>query len=238
MVKKGRDFSDLTIIIPTLNEVENVGRILSAIRKLYYNSYVIVSDDGSEDGTAGVVRRVSRNDRRIMLLDRKKNPVKGLTASVVDAALLTKTDKIVVMDADMQHPVELVGRISDSLESCDLCVGVRTTVRKWGFFRRVLSKGISYFSFFVFVIRGKITCNDMMSGFFGIGGDLFRGTIKKNRKGFVYKGYKVLLDTMRMLDKNSTRVGELPYATFHDREAGKSKLRFRRMLEVVESTLK
>lgn len=232
------DFSDLTVIIPTRNEADNISGILSSLRRQYKNISIIVSDDGSTDGTREIVENASKVDRRVMLLDRRKKSIKGLTISVLDAALITNTKKIIVMDADMQHPPELVGKIARNLDSCDLCIGVRTNVKKWGWYRRLLSKGISYFAFVVFKFRGKITCSDMMSGFFGIRGALFKKVIRKNEKGFVDKGYKVLLDTMRMLDRRSTRVAEMPYSTFRDRRSGKSKLRFRHMMEVVISTLK
>lgn len=232
-----RGFSDLTVVIPTLNECDNIDKVISVLKGLYEGVHIIVSDDGSTDGTIEKVRSIARRDGNVRLLDRRDKEVKGLTASVVDAALMADTRKIVLMDADLQHPPELVGEIARKLDDYDLCIGVRTVVKRWGFHRRLLSKGISYFSFFVFKLRGKITCDDMMSGFFGIRTALFTWTINRNRRGFVYKGYKVLLDTMRMLDKNETRVKELPYSTFHDRASGSSKLTLRHMAEVVVSTL-
>ncbi len=50
------DFADTTIIIPTLNESATIGKLLNYLANKYPNVKVIVCDDGSSDGTAGIVR--------------------------------------------------------------------------------------------------------------------------------------------------------------------------------------
>jgi len=231
------DFSETTVIIPTLNEAGNIGRLIKRLSKLYYGINIIVCDDGSTDGTAERVKKIAASDHRVMFVDHSKAGVKGLTASVIYAAELVATPKIVVMDGDMQHPPELVGKIAHMLDESDLCIGIRTHVNNWGWYRRFLSKGISYFSYFIFKIRRKRTCDDMMSGFFGIKTKLFKRIIAEHKEEFVLRGYKVLLDTLRMLNKG-VKISELPYITFHPREKGWSKLKIRHMVDVLISTLR
>jgi len=231
------DFSETTVIIPTLNEAGSIGELIKRLSKLYYGINIIVCDDGSTDGTAEKVKKIAVSNRRVMFVDHSKAKIKGLTASVVYAAELVATPKIVVMDGDMQHPPELVGKIAHMLDESDLCVGIRTRVNNWSWYRRFLSKGISYFSYFIFKIRRKRTCDDIMSGFFGIKTKLFKRVIAEHKEGFVLRGYKVLLDTLRMLDR-SVRISEVPYDTFHPREKGESKLKIRHMVDVLVSTLK
>ena len=55
MSENQRNFSDLTIIIPTLNEEQTIGLLLEKLEKEVPQSTVIVSDDGSKDKTKEVV---------------------------------------------------------------------------------------------------------------------------------------------------------------------------------------
>jgi dolichol-phosphate mannosyltransferase len=221
-----KDYSDLTVIIPTLNEVDNIGGLIRRLTSGYKNVSVIVSDDGSTDGTKEVVLACSRRNR-----------THGLTASVLDAAMQTRTGKIVVMDGDLQHPPQKVRKIADLLDDCDLCVGVRTTVKNWGLHRRIISKGYAYFSVVVFKLRDKPVCNDMMSGFFGVKTTLFKRLIREHRDRFVEDGLKILLDVLKLLDSN-VRMHEVPYVTFHERKEGKSKFSFKHVVSTLKSTFR
>lgn len=215
-------YSDLTLIIPTLNEEGNIKMLLGLLQNSYPDINVIVADDGSADKTQKSVLEISKRNKRIKLLDRSKRQ-HGLTASVLDAAMIIKTGKIIVMDGDMQHPYQKVREMAKVLDHCDLVIGVRTRVENWGLQRRLISLSISSLAYLVFLLRGKPTCSDMMSGFFGIRAALFKSIIKGNRASFVGKGYKVLLDTLRIIDGN-VKIDEVKYSTFQNRKYGKSKL--------------
>lgn len=237
-----RDFSNVTIIIPTLNEGKNISKLISLLTGKYRKINVIVSDDGSTDGTKETVLRISRSNKRIKLLDRTSKPVHGLTASVIDAAMIVSSKYIVVMDGDMQHPYEKVGAIINALDDCDIVIGVRSMVKDWGLHRRVISKSMSSFVYATFKLRGKRVSGDMMSGFFGIRSLLLQSLVKRHKEQFVPKGYKVLLDILRVVDRNS-KIEEVRYATFHPRKEGKSKLGIKNMvgnqaINTIKSTLK
>lgn len=231
------DYSDTTVIIPTLNENETIGELVKLLTSKHKNISVTISDDGSTDGTRGTILKIGKKNGRVKFLDRRRDNIRGLTASVLDAALRAKTKKIVVMDGDLQHPYDRVMSIADALDRYDIVIGVRTYIRNWGLLRRIISKGMSYSAYIIFKFRGNKTCNDMMSGFFGIRTELFKELIKKNRRRFVMKGYKVLLDTLRITDKKTT-TGEVYYSTFHDRRRGRSKFGFNQVINTLKSTLK
>ncbi len=230
-----RDFSDVTIVIPCLNEVENIPRLVRLLARSYRNISIIISDDGSTDGTREAVSEIKYG--RLRFLDRSRREVHGLTASVIDAAMLSRTGKTVVMDADMQHPYEKVSQISRMLDRSDLVIGVRTEVRDWGMHRRILSGGITAFALAVFGARGKRTSRDMMSGFFGIRTGIFKRLIREHRSEYVGKGYKVLLEILKFIERDA-RIAEIDYGTFHQREGGKSKLRARHMYYTVLSIVR
>ena len=231
------NFSDTTVIIPTFNESENVPKLLSLLIQNYKGIRAIVSDDGSTDGTKEKVLKMSKKYKsQVYFLDRSKSSVHGLTASVIDAATIVKTKKTVVMDGDMQHPFEKVKDLSKKLDDYDLAICVRTRVKDWGISRRIMSKCMATFVYTVFKLRGKPTCKDMMTGFFGIRTELFKSVIKKNERAYVGSGYKVLLDTLRIIGKNITIV-EVGYATFHNRKHGESKLGMNQIINTIKSTL-
>jgi dolichol-phosphate mannosyltransferase len=201
---------------------------------MYNGISVIVSDDGSNDGTKKIVNGLRKRNRNILLLDRSQRKVHGLTASVLDAVMITGTKKVVVMDGDMQHPPSKLGNIADALDRYDLVIGIRTRVKKWELYRMVQSKGIAYLSYVLFALVGRRKCNDMMSGFFGIDTNIFKDLIKRHRKEFVEEGYKVLLDILKVMGRSGT-IGEVRYSTFHLRKAGKSKFEFKHVMTTLRS---
>ncbi len=232
------EYSDLTVVIPTLNEEKNIGLLMGKLQDSYKGINIIVSDDGSSDGTKGIVNKFAKDNGRIMFLDRSLDMIHGLTISVIDAAELTKTRYLVVMDGDMQHPAEVVEKIYKSLlEGNDIVVGVRKKVEKWGIWRHLISISASSLSHLVFKLRRKMAVSDMLSGFFGIKTALFKDIIKNNKSSFVFKGYKVLIDILRNVNNNA-KIAEIPYVTFHERTLGKSKFRYSLVLNLIESLLK
>lgn len=233
-------FSDLTVIIPTLNEREDVPKLINILRDSYKGVHIIISDDGSTDGTKEAVEVIARKSKGVLFLDRRKKDIHGLTASVVDAAMLVKTRKIVVMDGDMQHPPNKVGSIARALDRNDVVIGVRSTIKNWDLHRRIVSKSVNALAYSTFKMRGRHTTKDMMSGFFGIRSRLFRELISENSGEFTGKGYKVLLDILRLADR-SVRVAEIRYDTFQDRRHGRSKLKMmgiHQMPKVLRSVLR
>jgi dolichol-phosphate mannosyltransferase len=230
-------YSEITFIIPTLNEVGNINKLISIVTSRYKGSKIIFADDGSTDGTQEEIMVWSKKFSNIKLLDRSKETIHGLTISVISAAIKVNTKYAIVMDADLQHPISKIDEIYRKLHEYDLVVGIRTTVRKWGWHRRLLSKSMAIFSYIVFKLRGRPTCNDMMSGFFGIRSSIFKKIIEKNKDLYVLTGYKVLLDTLRLAD-SSIKIGEVKYSTFHIRKEGKSKFKLKVITDAFRSTLR
>ncbi|MEM0149448.1 MAG: glycosyltransferase [Candidatus Micrarchaeaceae archaeon] len=230
-------YSDITVIIPTLNEEKNVRKIVPILCGMYKGIHIIFADDGSTDGTKEAARALSKRYANVELLDRTHAAVHGLTVSVIDAALHANTEKIIVMDADLQHPPRMVGKISAGLNHYDIVVGVRISVRSWGFHRRVMSKGMAFIAYAVLKMRRRYVCNDIMSGFFGIKANVFKNIIRKNRGLFVPTGYKVLLDTLRLAGPGLL-IGEVKYSTFHKRYSGSSKFKPKIMLDTLKSTFR
>jgi len=109
----------VSIIIPTLNEAENLSRLLPEIKRVLseYKYEIIVVDKHSPDGTADIARK---NGVKVLYDDKGKGSalVKGLKAA--------KGDIIISMDADLSHrPKELKLLILGIETGYDVCMGSR-----------------------------------------------------------------------------------------------------------------
>jgi len=228
-------YSDTTIVTPTFKEAKNIGKLLEKITIICPFIHVIVADDGSRDGTQEIVREFSRKNKNVMLLDRSKKQ-KGLTASVLDGVMHSKTPYVVVMDADFQHPPEAVKSIVEQLRNGgQVVVGTRIDKPEdWGFFRFLASDTAILLGRFRLRLSGAYA-RDVVSGFFGARTDLFKGQIEKCSHRFVPEGYKVCLDLLKTLPRD-TKVREAPYS-FELRKEGKSKMGTKHVIAYFKSLL-
>ena len=214
-----KDYSDTTVVIPTLNEESNILELLNLIEKLYKNISIIISDDGSEDSTQYIVKEYSKKNKKIKLLDRSEMAVHGLTASVVDASKTVKTKYTVVMDGDLQHPPEKIEDIVRELRKGNcLVAGARKKVFDWSLDRRIISKVAAFLGKIRLLSKG-IVCKDILSGFFGIKTKIIKGIKKEN---FEITGYKILFDILKNI-KRDTKIKNI-YYDFGMRKRGHSKI--------------
>jgi len=225
------DYLDLTIIIPTLNEEQNISVLLNKVNALYPGSPVLVVDDGSEDRTREIVRAFGDG---AALIDRSDKHTHGLTASVIDGIMLTETEYFVVIDGDLQHPPEKIKEIVSMLrDGYDLVVGVRKDVSGWQWYRRAISDGASMLGQIALILRGAPKCNDIMSGFFGAKTEFVLPYIQKYTSRFEMSGFKILFDLLKMLPEH-TSVREVPYI-FGERDFGSSKMGVSHMFSYMRS---
>jgi dolichol-phosphate mannosyltransferase len=236
MSRNKMNYKDTTIIIPTLNEERNISELLEKLENLYHNIRAIVSDDGSKDKTQNIVKSINKRNQNVLLLDRKKESIHGLTASVIDAVKETKTKYLVVMDGDMQHPPENVGEIINRLrENNDIIIGVRENVYFDGIFRTLMSRTAITFGQMRLLCKG-LYCHDVVSGFFGCKTSLFQERILLYESKFEKEGYKILFDLLKLTKKN-TKIKEIEYV-FSSRSAGKSKINKKHILVYFRSLFK
>lgn len=117
------------VIIPTYNEIENIGKIIAAVSDIEGDYYILVIDDGSPDGTADAVRSIQKQrPDRIFLIERSGKLGLG-TAYVAGFkwALEHDYDYIFEMDADFSHnPADLPRLLAACVEGgADMSVGSR-----------------------------------------------------------------------------------------------------------------
>ena len=116
------------VIIPTYNEIENAENIIRAVLGLEGEYSILIIDDGSPDGTAGVVKKLmSEFLERLHLLERSGKL--GLGTAYITGfkwALENGYDYVFEMDADFSHaPADLPRLYAACKDGADLAVGSR-----------------------------------------------------------------------------------------------------------------
>ena len=99
---------ELSIIVPTFNECENVPVLVDRLRKALPGVAweMIIVDDDSPDGTADVARTIGATDARIRCLRRVGR--RGLSGACLEGMLASQARYAAVMDADLQHDERLL----------------------------------------------------------------------------------------------------------------------------------
>lgn len=234
--------ANLSIIIPTYNESENIIDLLSRITKLFsfsssVTTEIIVVDDDSPDETGRLVEYYSRHNTDFrnpnpsqldnIVSERETCSVRvihrshktGLVSAILEGIKCSLGQFILVMDADFSHSPELIPRMIHELESPDIDIVVASryttggSIVGWPFKRRLISKGAVKIAKYGLPIIKDV--KDPMSGFFALKRHVIQDITIDSA------GYKILLEIL--VKANNARVKEIPY-TFTDRKAGKSKL--------------
>lgn len=236
--KEPRSYADLTIILPTLDEGQNIKYLLSCLTSYYKDVHIIVADDGSRDGTNESV--LNFQGKNVNFLDRKDAQIHGLTVSVLEAIKLVDTKYFVVMDADGQHPWQKVEDLMNHLRSGDkLVIGSRLKVAgKWPLRRRLVSFFVAALGKAALLLRKKyyLSC-DILTGFFGAEAIFFQKIAfdKNNIVKFRLRGYKVVFDFLKIMP-TPVQFGEVLYE-FNARRGATSKLNFKVYLEYLKSVI-
>lgn len=231
-----KHFFDLNIILPTLNEEKNIGKILKTLQNLYPDAHITVADDGSKDNTPKLVKNLSTNNPKLCLLDRSNEKVKGLTASVVHAIQITDQKYFTVIDADLQHPPEKIQNILNSLKKNDIVIGIREkVVCAWPIHRKFISRSAIALGNLRLLIAGK-RYKDIVSGFFGADTSIVKQVIKIHKPKFELQGYKVLFDILKYIPRKA-KVSYVPYE-FGLRDKGSSKISNKVMICYLRSIFK
>lgn len=228
-------YSDLTIVIPTLDEEKSIGFLLHLLAERYPGVSIIVADDGSRDGTRGVVESsVGHFTGSVQFLDRSRAQKKGLTASVCDGISRVETPFTIVMDGDLQHPVAAIEAIYNELKrGAPIVAGVRERFHlNQAPHRVIVTLGLTLLAYLTLLVRG-IRTRDPLSGFFGVSTTLFQERYRSSPSQFIGEGYKVFFDFLRASPARQP-VSEVVYR-FATRAGGGSKANARHVYYFLRS---
>jgi dolichol-phosphate mannosyltransferase len=208
------------LVVPTLNEAGNIElltqRAQQSLKQMSIDYEIIVVDDGSTDGTCDIVRRLSEAEPRIRLLERRNQ--KGLAGAVLHGWRHSDADILGVIDADLQHPPEVLPALLNAvLQGNDIAIGSRYVNTKhvagWNLFRQAVSR-ISTLVTLPFQRKKGVRVTDPMAGFFVVRRESIEGIDLQPQ------GFKILLEILVRGRIHSA--AEVPIE-FGLRHAGKSK---------------
>jgi len=211
---------ELSVIVPTRNEDDNVRPVYDALCRALENIdwEAIFVDDDSQDGTAEAVCRLARMDRRVRCIQRIGR--RGLASACVEGILASSAPYIAVMDADLQHDEQLLTHMLEILKTepiIDVVVGSRYvehgSVGIWIQRRAWLSSIATRISRLIL----QVPIADPMSGFFMVRREVFNGSVRR----LSCIGFKILLDILASSSR-PLHVKEIPFH-FRERRAGESK---------------
>lgn len=218
---------DLTVIIPTFNEEENIAAITEAVNEVFQRSgihgEILVVDDSSKDRTIPITQKIAAQNDNVRIIVRTEDH--GLSQSVVEGFGAARSDIFQIIDADFSHPPELIPEFYEAIhDGADIAIGSRYMkggdIEQWPLKRKIISLGATVFGRILFP---EVT--DPVSGFFAVRREVVVGAPLAPR------GYKILLE---VLGRGRWHFFvEIPFI-FRDREKGKSKLRLDTMTDYLK----
>ena len=222
--------SELSIVIPILNEAKNIRLLIPEINKVKIKLKikrfeVLLIDDNSQDNIKQVFNILKKKYKFLKLFIRK-NKKKDLSKSCIFGFDKSSFKNILVMDGDFQHPPIYIGKMYRLYieKNYDFVIGSRDLMKRKNY---GLSKVRWLFSiiliFLINLLLGNKT-KDPMSGFF-----IFKKKIFLDNKNKLFSsGYKILSDLIYS-SKRSLKIKDI-FIRFDRRTLGRSKMNFNILL--------
>lgn len=209
------------VVTPTYNEADNILRLIPAVLAQDPAVEILVVDDGSPDGTGGLVRGLMQDNPRIHLLERAGK--QGLGTAYVAGftyALQHSFACVIQMDADFSHAPEEIPNFLSAIRDADLVLGSRYVngirILNWPIQRLLLS-------YFANVYARVVTGLPMLDGTGGF--KCFRRDVLEaiDLTRIKSNGYAFQLEMTFKAWKKGFRITEIPIV-FLDRRSGVSKM--------------
>lgn len=130
----------ISFVVPVHNEVKNIPLLLQEVRqvaeKTHYNYEILFVNDGSTDGSTGLLDRLARVHPHIRHIEFSRNF--GKEAATTAGLHAARGDAAICFDADLQHPLKLIPEFIKRWEAgADVVIGVRKKSKSDGIIKRV-----------------------------------------------------------------------------------------------------
>jgi dolichol-phosphate mannosyltransferase len=225
----------LSLVVPTLNERENISDFLAAVRRnldaaLPANYEVIVVDDDSPDRTWEIAAQMAERFPELRVVRRRDEG--GLAAAVIRGWQVARGALLGTINADFQHPPDVLGRLLERSEGADVVVATRHGdgggLGDWGLTRRFTSWGAAQIGR-VLLPEVYARVSDPLSGCYLVRRRAIEGVELKPL------GYKSLMEIL--VRGNVSAVHECGYE-MRKRERGQSKVHALHPLQYLRHVLR
>lgn len=209
------------IVIPTYNELENIGLLITGIQDLPIAAEIIIVDDNSPDGTGQLADELASLHPNVRVVHRVGKLGLG-TAHLTGmrTALSLGAQRVVTMDADFSHHPRYLPALFGALDRFDLVIGSRYVAGGGTLYctapRRALSRAANLFARTVLSLKAS----DATAGFRGYHRVVLE-SIPLDR--IVSNGYSFLIEMLYLCQRQGWRIGEVPIL-FENRQRGASKI--------------
>lgn len=212
--------TSVLVAVATYNERDNLRDLLAAIRRELPDADVLVTDDGSPDGTGLLADALAARDRRILVRHRPRKLGLGTAQlGAIRHAIASGYDFVVTLDADLSHDPRHLPELLAGMADHDVMIGSRYVaggaVVNWPFWRRWMSRLVNALARRLLGLRAR----DASGGYRCYRVALLR---QVSLDGFLSHGYSYLEEMLYRCARAGARVGETPIV-FVDRRAGRSK---------------
>src|SRR5580658_2262906 len=185
---------ELSVVIPTYKERQNIAPLLAALQtSLQGISWeVIFVDDHSPDHTADEIRARALFNPHIRVLERVGR--RGLSSACIEGMMASPAPSVAVMDADMQHDETALPEMLHILQSGGLDVVVASRKTQGGSMGEFAKERVRLSDLGSRVSKLVCNCNvtDPMSGFFIVDSQFFRAAVSQ----LTGTGFKILVDIL------------------------------------------
>ena len=218
-----------SLVIPTYRESQNIKHIVELLSDLLDEAIpdryeLIVVDDNSPDRTWELAQALSSDYPQLRVMRRVEE--RGLSSAVIRGWQVARGQVLGVIDADLQHPPEVLVQLLAAIEQgADLAVASRHVegggVSEWSLARRFLSRGAQTLGLILLPnVVGRIS--DPMSGYFMVRREAIAGPILNPM------GYKILIEVLGR--GKIEEIAEVGYV-FQERQGGESKVTWKQYVE-------
>lgn len=225
-----------SLVLPTFKEGENIPEILATLTKLLdpvlgADYELILVDDDSPDLTWKTALELLPQYPRVKVIRRQGE--KGLSTAVIRGWQAARGEILGVMDADLQHPPEILLQLLQEMSrGADLAVASRHVegggVSEWSGVRRLLSRGAQVLGLMILPeVLSRLS--DPMSGYFMVRRSAIAGRVLSPL------GYKILIEVAAR--GRTPWLAEVGYV-FRERQSGESKVTWRQYSQYLRHLLR
>ncbi|HEY9604523.1 MAG TPA: glycosyltransferase [Allocoleopsis sp.] len=226
----------LSLVIPTYKEAQNIEKIVSLLSQQLDQAMpgayeLIVVDDDSPDRTWEIAQQLTSMYPQLRVMRRTEE--RGLSTAVIRGWQVARGEVLGVIDADLQHPPELLLKLWREIKrGGDLAVASRHVegggVSDWSAVRRFLSRGAQTLGLIILPeVIGRVS--DPMSGYFMIRRHCIAGRTMSPL------GYKILIEVLAR--GQVPWIGEVGYV-FQERQEGESKVSTKQYVDYLRHLLR